>query len=107
VWIVVQSHIDTDTLGRPKKAVVTDDEPAPTPEDWFAVIAYARLNGGPKPNQPKPNQPKGCEDAYAFTTKSGTVVGLRSLRIDVLRANYYDEHEDCHVGAARFGPRRN
>jgi len=94
-WIVVQSHIDKDTLGSPKTA----DKPAPTPEDWFAAIAYARLDGR--------RQPQGCENLYAFTTKSGTVVGSFDDFIYVRRYDYYDHNGFNDIGAARFGPPRN
>jgi hypothetical protein len=98
-WIVVQSHIDTDTLGSPKRDVVTADKPAPTSEHWFAAIAYARLDGR--------RQPQGCENLYAFTTKSGTVVGSRVGIIVVARYDHYDPYGHINVGAARFGPPRN
>jgi hypothetical protein len=98
-WIVVQSHIDTDTLGSPKRDVVTADKPAPTSEDWFAAIAYARLDGR--------RQPQGCENLYAFTTKSGTVVGSDDDGIDVDRDDCYDHDGNDFIGVARFGPPRN
>jgi hypothetical protein len=98
-WIVVQSHIDEETIGSPKRGVVTADKPAPTPEDWFAAIAYARLDGR--------RQPQGCENLYAFTTKSGTVVGSGGGNIRVDRDGRYDRHGGHNVGAARFGPPRN
>ncbi len=98
-WIVVQSHIDTDTLGSPKRDVVTADKPAPTSEHWFAAIAYARLDGR--------RQPQGCENLYAFTTKSGTVVGSDVGNVDVFRNDFYDHDGGSCIGAARFGPPRN
>ena len=98
-WIVVPSHIDRSTLGSPKSKVVTSDMPAPTPEDWFSVIAYARLDGG--------RQPKGCEGLYAFTTESGTVVGSNGVSIHVRRLDGYDHDGVDRIGAARFGPPRN
>jgi hypothetical protein len=98
-WIVVQSHIDTDTLGSPKRDVVTADKPAPTSEDWFAAIAYARLDGR--------RQPQGCENLYAFTTKSGTVVGSHGGRIRVDRYDCDVRDGRSFIGAARFGPPRN
>jgi hypothetical protein len=97
-WIVVPSHIDRETLGRPKREVVTSDKPAPTPEDWFSVIAYARLEGG--------RQPKGCENLYAFTAESGTVVGSRVDNIRIDRDTYFG-HDGDAVGAARFGRPRS
>ncbi len=97
-WIVVPSHIDRSTLGSPKSKVVTSEMPAPTPEDWFSVIAYARLDGG--------RQPKGCEGLYAFTTKTGTVVGSLVGLIHVHRHDRYDRL-GAFLGAARFGPPRN
>jgi hypothetical protein len=98
-WIVVQSHIDGETLGSPKRAVVTTDKPAPTPEDWFAAIAYAKLDGG--------RQPKGCENKWAFTSESGTVVGSIDAYILVDRRGYYDPGGSHLIGAARFGRPRN
>lgn len=73
--------------------------PAPTPEDWFSVIAYARLDDG--------RQPKGCEGLYAFTTEAGTVVGLVDGLILVCRDDRHDHCGHGHIGAARFGPPRN
>ena len=98
-WIVVQSHIDTDTLGSPKRDVVTADKPAPTSEDWFAAIAYATLDGR--------RQPQGCENLYAFTTKSGTVVGSFDVSICVDRDGLCVLDATTLLGAARFGPPRN
>jgi hypothetical protein len=98
-WIVVPSHIYRSTLGSPKSKVVTSEMPAPTPEDWFSVIAYARLDGG--------RQPKGCEGLYAFTTETGTVVGSFDDNIDVYRYGSYDHYGVHSIGAARFGPPRN
>ena len=95
-WIVVQSHIGTDTLGSPKRDVVTADKRAPTSEDWFAAIAYARLDGR--------RQPQGCENLYAFTTKSGTVVGSRVGGINVIRFDDYELFGFSFIGAALFGP---
>jgi hypothetical protein len=97
-WIVVQSHIYTDTLGRGKRDVVTADKPEPTPEDWYAAIAYARLDGR--------RQPQGCENLYAFTAETGTVVGSSDNRIFVYRNGGYDPSGPL-IGAARFGPPRN
>jgi hypothetical protein len=76
-WIVVPSHIDRSTLGSPKREVVTSEMPAPTPEDWFSVVAYARLDRG--------RQPKGCEGLFAFTAETGTVVGSGDDDIFVYR----------------------
>jgi len=98
-WIVVPSHIDRSTLGSPKSKVVTSEMPAPTPEDWFSVIAYARLDGG--------RQPKGCEGLYAFTTEIGTVVGSDVVIIFVGRNDSCGHIGDHGFGAARFGPPRN
>ena len=98
-WLVVPSHIDRSTLGSPKSKVVTSEMPAPTPEDWFSVIAYARLDGG--------RQPKGCEGLYAFTTETGTVVGSLDDGINVHRLVNDDHYGNSVVGAARFGPPRN
>jgi|GEM_PF-5141673 len=98
-WIVVQSHIDSKTLGSPKRDVVTTDKPAPTLEDWFSAIAYARLDGG--------RQPKGCEGLWAFTTESGTVVGSLAVFISVVRGDYSDRYGYIFLGAACFGPPRN
>jgi hypothetical protein len=98
-WIVVPSHIDRSTLGSPKSKVVTSEMPAPTPEDWFSVIAYARLDGG--------RQPKGCENLWAFTTETGTVVGSRDAGISVGRDGSYGRCGRDGIGAARFGPPRN
>ena len=98
-WIVVPSQIDRSTLGSPKSKVVTSEMPAPTPEDWFSAIAYARLDDG--------QQPKGCERLYAFTTESGTVVGSDVVRIFVVRRGYYVHSGAYDIGAARFGPPRN
>jgi hypothetical protein len=98
-WIVVPSHIDRSTLGSPKSKVVTSEMPAPTPEDWFSVIAYARLGGG--------RQPKGCEGLSAFTTETGTVVGSHADGIYVDRRGFYDPYGYDILGAARFGPPRN
>ena len=98
-WIVVPSHIDRSTLGSPKSKVVTSEMPAPTPEDWFSVIAYARLDGG--------RQPKGCEGLYAFTTETGTVVGSRDDNFLVFRFGNDDHGGFFNIGAARFGPPRN
>ena len=95
-WIVVPSHIDESTLNSPKSKVVTSEMPAPTPEDWFSGIAYARLDGR--------RQPKGCEGLYAFTTESGTVVGSLDDGICVGRDAHYDRNGFYHIGAARFGP---
>jgi hypothetical protein len=96
-WIVVQSHIDGETLGSPKRDVATTDKSAPTPEDWFAAIAYAKLDDG--------RQPKGCENKWAFTTESGTVVGSHNGLIGVLRHDVYGG--PYGLGAARFGRPRN
>ena len=98
-WIVVPSHIDRSTLGSPKSEVVTSEMRAPTPEDWFSVIAYARLDGG--------RQPKGCEELYAFTTETGTVVGSAGAFINVVRYDSCDHDGSIIIGAARFGPPRN
>jgi len=98
-WIVVQSHIDGKTLGSPKRDVVKTRKPAPTPEDWFAAIAYAKLDDG--------RQPKGCEGLFAFTTESGTVVGSDDDFIVVNRYVYLDHYGRDGLGAARFGPPRN
>ncbi len=98
-WIVVQSHIDSETLGSPKRDVVTTDKSAPTPEDWFSVIAYARLNDG--------RQPKGCENLSAFTTESRAVVGSNAVSIVVRRYTYYGHLGNGRIGAALFGPPRN
>jgi hypothetical protein len=98
-WIVVPSHIGRSTLGSPKSKVVTSEMPAPTPEDWFSVIAYARLDGG--------RQPKRCEMLYAFTTETGTVVGSNDGSIGVYRSDDYDHDGHGFMGAARFGPPRN
>lgn len=98
-WIVVQSHIGSETRGSAKRDVVTTDKPAPTPEDWFSAIAYARLDGG--------RQPKGCESLWAFTTESGTVVGSDDVSIDVNRGDFYVRFGHNLIGAARFGPPRN
>jgi hypothetical protein len=98
-WIVVPSQIDRSTLGSPKSKVVTSEMPAPTPEDWFSAIAYARLDGG--------RQPKGCEGLYAFTTETGTVVGSHDVNVYVYRVDSSDHFGDFGVGAARFGPPRN
>jgi hypothetical protein len=98
-WIVVPSHIDRSTLGSPKSKVVTSEMPAPTPEDWFSVVAYARLDGG--------RQPKGCEGLYVFTTETGTVVGSLDGRIVVYRNVNDDPFGYSDFGAARFGPPRN
>ena len=97
-WIVVPSHIDRSTLGSPKSRIVTSEMPAPTPEDWFSVIAYARLDGS--------RQPKGCEGLYAFTNETGTVVGSLVDRIRFDRYDFYDRDGRDLVGAARFGPPR-
>ena len=97
-WVVVPSHIDQTTLGKPKSEVVTSGMPAPTPEDWFAAIAYARLDGG--------RQPKGCEGLYAFTNEDGTVVGLSGGVIVVFRRVYFDHSGNKRLGAARFGSPR-
>jgi hypothetical protein len=80
-WIVVPSHIDRSTLGSPKREVVTSEMPAPTPEDWFAAIAYARLDAG--------RQPKGCERLFASTTETGTVVGSGDDDIFVYRGGNF------------------
>jgi hypothetical protein len=98
-WIVVQSHIDRNTLGSPKSKVVTSEMPAPTPADWFSAIAYAKLDGG--------RQPKGCESLWAFTTESGTVVGSRDAHIGVYRSVDFVHRGSSDVGAARFGRPRN
>jgi hypothetical protein len=98
-WIVVQSHIDRNTLGSPKSKVVTSEMPAPTPEDWFSAIAYAKLDGG--------RQPKGCESLWAFTTESGTVVGSDDVIIFVFRNVFFDPGGRGSFGAARFGRPRN
>jgi len=98
-WIVVPSHIDRSTLGSPKSKVVTSEMPAPTPEDWFSVIAYARLDGG--------RQPKGCDGLYVFTTETGTVVGSLDGRIVVYRNVNDDPFGYDFIGAVRFGPPRN
>ncbi len=98
-WVVVPSHIDQTTLGRPKREVVTSEMPAPTPEDWFAAIAYARLDAG--------RQPKGCERLFAFTTETGTAVSSLDAFIDVYRHDRCDLGGFSGVGAARFGPPRN
>jgi hypothetical protein len=71
--------------------------PAPTPEDWFAAIAYARLDGG--------RQPKGCEGFFAFTAETGTVVGSGGV-IVVFRRVYFDHSGNNRLGAARFGSPR-
>jgi hypothetical protein len=97
-WIVVQSHINRNTLGSPKSKVVTSEMPVPTPADWFSAIAYARLDGG--------RQPKGCENKWAFTSESGTGVGSVDGYICVVRDDFYD-HYAYSVGAARFGRPRN
>jgi hypothetical protein len=98
-WIVVQSHIDRNTLGSPKSKVVTSEMPVPTPEDWFSAIAYAKLDGG--------RQPKDCENLWAFTTESGTVVGSDDGHVRVFRDGSYVHFGDCFIGAARFGRPRN
>jgi hypothetical protein len=98
-WIVVPSHIDSETLGSPKSKVVTSEMPAPTPADWFAAIAYAKLDGE--------RQPKGCENKWAFTTESGTVVGSFDDYINVCRSDFFDHFGNINIGAARFGPPRN
>jgi len=98
-WIVVPSHIDQSTMGRPKSTVVTSERPAPTPEDWFSAIAYARLDGG--------RQPKGCEGLYVFTTEAGTVVGSCDVSIHVDRCDFYVHSGSFAIGAAFFGPPRN
>jgi len=87
-------------LPEPKKAskVSTSEMPAPTPEDWFAAIAYARLDGG--------RQPKGCEGLFAFTNKDKTVVGSFDGSVGVDRDAHYDHDGGLGVGAARFGPPR-
>jgi hypothetical protein len=108
-WIVVPSHIDRSMLGRPRHRVVTSEMPAPTPEDWFSVLAYARLDGG---RQPQGCKPQGCEELYAFTTEFGMVVGLDLVGdldfIVVYRCNSpLIIHETLPIGAARFGPPRN
>jgi hypothetical protein len=94
-WIVVQSHIDRKTLGFAKRDVVTADKPAPTPEDWFAAIAYAKLYDG--------RQPKGCENKWAFTSESGTVVGSFDDRIGVHGKSYLGRYRFGDIGAPRFG----
>jgi hypothetical protein len=98
-WIVVPSHIDPSTLRQMKSQVITSDSPAPTPENWFSAIAYARLSGG--------RQPKGCEGLHAFTTETGTVVGSHVGGISVHRDGDYDHYGYPGIGAARFGPPRN
>jgi len=98
-WIVVPSHIDESTLGSSKSKVVTSTMPAPTPEDWFSVSAYAKLDGG--------RQPEGCESLYAFTTETGTVVGSCGNSIDVDRHDANDHGGINNYGAACFGPPRN
>jgi len=98
-WAVVPSHIDKSTLGNPKSDVVTSEMPAPTPEDWFSVNAYARLDGW--------RQPKGCEGLWAFTTETGTVVGSDDDDLSVVRDGIYDHDGGDNIGAARFGPPRN
>jgi hypothetical protein len=98
-WIVVPSHIDRETLDSPKREVITSDKPAPTPEDWFSVIAYARLDGG--------RQPKDCENLYAFTTEDGVVVGSCDDLISVSRNDRYVHDGFSLFGAARFGRPRN
>jgi hypothetical protein len=97
-WIVVPSHIDPSTLDRQRIMVVTSEMP-PTPEDWFAAIAYARLDGG--------RQPKGCEGLHAFTAEAGTVVGSGDSRITVLSDGIGRGRRGRSIGAARFGPPRN
>jgi hypothetical protein len=102
-WIVVPSHIARSTLGSPKSKVVTSEMPAPTPEDWFSVLAYARLDGG---RQPK-GFPEGLgQSLYAFTTETGTVVGSSDGSIIVDRYVIYDRYGRNGFGAARFGPPR-
>jgi hypothetical protein len=98
-WIVVPSHIDRSTLGSPKSKIVTSEMPAPTPEDLFSVIAYARLDGG--------RQPKGCEGLSAFTTESGTVITSCDDGVFFDRNISFDDFGHDSVGAARFGPPRN
>lgn len=58
-WIVVQSYIDKETRS------LTPGMPAPRPEDWFASVAYAQLEG---------RHPKGCEYLHAITAEEGTVI---------------------------------
>jgi len=70
--------------------------PAPTAEDWFSAIAYARLDGG--------RQPKGCEGCHAFTAENGTVVGSNDGVIGVNRDDSFDHDGYSYIGAARFGP---
>lgn len=92
-WIVVQSHIDTQTLRSPKSEVVTARSPAPTPEDWFAAIAYARMDGD--------RQPDGCQGLWAFTIECGTAVGSNDEGVIIVyRSNQFSRRE---LGAARFG----
>jgi hypothetical protein len=97
-WIVIQSHIDLATLGTKKRYVVTTDKPAPTPEDWFAALAYAKLDGY--------RQPKGCHNMYAFTAKDGTVVGSNVDLIDVATDSDHDRNGNGSIGLPRFGPPR-
>ncbi len=97
-WMVVQSHVGPNTLGRPMREVVTNDNPAPTTEDSFAVRAYAKLDGV--------RQPRGCEDVYEFTAESGTMVGSTDVCISVARNDHPNPY-GCEVGASRFGPPRN
>lgn len=96
-WVVVQSHVDRNTLGQQKREVVTNDNPAPTAENSFAVRAYARLDGG--------RQPRGCENVHEFTSESEAIGSFpNSICVNGCVS---DESFAANAGAARFGPPRN
>lgn len=96
-WIVVPSHIDPTTLGKPKHTVVSRENPAPSDEDLFGMYAYARLEG---------RQPRGYEDMFAFAKQIGAVVGSSGSFITVGRNDSNFEGFNRNIGAARFGPSR-
>lgn len=97
-WIVVPSHIDPSTLGKPKHRALTDENPPPTQEDLFGMHAYARLEG---------RQVRGYEDSAAFAKETGAVVASYKGTIKVERLSEYDRLGFDRRGAAAFGPPRN
>lgn len=96
-WVVIPSHIDKTTLGCRKSVVVTPEMPPPTLEDWFSVLAYARVDRG--------GQPEGCEGLFAFTTEYGTIIGPYGDDVAILvhRDEAYERIGAGNTGAVRFG----
>jgi hypothetical protein len=98
-WIVVESYLEGETINSVRTKGFPSDSVGLNPEDGFAEIAYATIDGG--------RPPRGFENLYAFTTGVPSAVGSFDDSIQVIRYDAYVAYARSLFGIARFGPPRN